>query len=584
MAVAYARYSSDNQREESIEAQVRAIKYFASHYDFEIVHIYADKAMTGRTSDRPQFLRMIEDSRFGHFRAVIVHKLDRFSRDSLDTLYYERQLRLNNVQLISVNERLDQTPEGALMKQVIIGMNQFYSANLAREVMKGLKENAYNCLHTGGIPPLGYNVNSDKTYRINEAEAAAVRLIFKMYAEGHGYSDIIDTLNARGCKTKIGRPFGKNSLHEILKNEKYTGTYVYNRLAPKDIRGKVNRHKLKPDEQIIRVPNGMPEIIDQETWKTVQRKMKENRHKAGRNMAKAFYLLSGKLFCGHCGAAMTGEARRYKNYEYYYYVCSTAKRTKECDKKPVDRDIIEKAVVERINSKIFSSKNIDEICARIYKSFQADDSSGKVAEKRREIAALDRKISNVTMAIADGAYAPELRETLNALSEQKKNAQLEIFESESVKGAEGKSLEDIKKCFKETADFGQLSPENQKIIIDKFVYKIFVYDDHDGFRIRVVMAPANPTKDVLNFLDAKGNALPLPKPVRPGRPRTEKVRGFFVSLLRNKPRTRIGIHIRGLSPHPAALPEQTADKRKILLRMNRPDLFPQNIEILREFL
>ena len=510
-AVAYARYSSDNQREESIEAQVRAIKYFASHYNFEIIHVYADKAMTGRTSDRPQFLKMIEDSRFGHFQTVIVHKLDRFSRDSLDTLYYERKLRLNNVQLVSVNERLDQTPEGALMKQVIIGMNQFYSANLAREVMKGLKENAYNCLHTGGIPPLGYDVNKDKTYRINEIEAAAVRLIFKMYSEGHGYSDIINALNNHGYKTKIGRPFGKNSLHEILKNEKYTGTYVYNRLAPKDIRGRVNRHKLKPESQIIKVPHGMPAIIDKDTWDTVQRKMKENRHKAGRNMAKVFYLLSGKLFCGHCGAAMTGEARRYKNYEYFYYVCSNAKRTKGCDKKPVDRNCIEKAVVERINSKIFSSKNIDEICSRIYKSLQTDTSSGKIAKKRSEIVALDRKISNITMAIADGTYAPELREALNALSEQKKNAQLEIYELESVNAAEGKSLEDIKKCFKETADFGKLSPENQKIIIDKFVYKIFVYDVPDGFRIRVIMAPSNPTKDVLNFLDVKGNGLPLPK-------------------------------------------------------------------------
>jgi site-specific DNA recombinase len=511
-AVAYARYSSDNQREESIEAQVRAIKYFASNYGYDVIKIYSDKAMTGRTSDRPQFLKMIEDSKSGIFQAVIVHKLDRFSRDSLDTLYYEKMLRINNVQLVSVNERLDQSPEGALMKQVIIGMNQFYSANLAREVMKGLKENAYNCLHTGGIPPLGYDVGKDKTYQINEADAAAVRLIFKMYADGHGYSDIISALNDRGCKTKIGRPFGKNSLHEILKNEKYNGTYVYNRLAPKDIRGRVNRHKLKPDGQIIRVPHGMPAIIDQETWDSVQRKMKQNLHKAGRNMAKAFYLLSGKLFCGTCGSAMTGEARRYKNYEYFYYVCSNAKRTKECEKKPVDRDMIEKAVVERINTKIFSSKSIDEICARIHKSFQTDNSSGQIAEKRREIAALDRKISNITLAIADGTYASELREALNTLSEQKKNAQMEIYELESVKGANGKSLEDIIKVFKETADFGQLSPENQKIIIDRFVYKIFVYDVPDGFRIRVIMAPENPTKDVLNFLDTKGSALPLPKP------------------------------------------------------------------------
>ncbi|HEX2986054.1 MAG TPA: recombinase family protein [Caproiciproducens sp.] len=510
-AVAYARYSSDNQREESIEAQVRAIKYFASNYGYDIVKVYADKAMTGRTSDRPQFLKMIDDSKSGLFQAVIVHKLDRFSRDSLDTLYYEKLLRMNNVQLISVNERLDQTPEGALMKQVIIGMNQFYSANLAREVMKGLKENAYECLHTGGMPPLGYDVDKDKKYIINETEAVAVRLIFKMYAQGNGYSQIIDALNSKGYKTKLGRPFGKNSLHEILCNEKYNGTYIYNRIAPKDIRGRVNRHKLKDPDQIIRIPGGVPAIVDKDTWATVQQKMKSNFRKAGRNMAKAQYLLSGKLFCGHCGAAMTGEARRYKGkYEYFYYVCSNAKRTKSCDKKPIDRDIIEKAVIDKINEKIFSNKNINEICSRIYESYQAGDTQAQASAIKREILAIDRKIANVMTAIKSGGTAPEFYDTVNDLSEQKKNKQVELFELTTVKNSVFSSVQDVVDTFKKTADFALLPFDKKKLIVDRFIYKIFVYDKPDGFKIRIVMSTTNPTKDVINFLDTKGNALPLP--------------------------------------------------------------------------
>ncbi|HCX64169.1 MAG TPA: hypothetical protein DHN33_03035 [Eubacteriaceae bacterium] len=158
----YARFSSDNQREESIDAQIRAAKYYADQYGFEIVKIYADKAKSGRSTDRPEFMRMIQESSSGIFQAVLVHKLDRFSRDSADSLYFERLLNQNGVELISINEKLDDSPEGALMKMVITGMNEFYSKNLAREVMKGLKENAYNCKHTGGLTPLGYDLDAEK--------------------------------------------------------------------------------------------------------------------------------------------------------------------------------------------------------------------------------------------------------------------------------------------------------------------------------------------------------------------------------------------------------------------------------------
>lgn len=218
-AVIYARFSSDMQREESIDAQVRACKYYAQNFGYNIIRIYADRAKSGRyIRKREQFQAMLAASAEGMFSAVLVHKLDRFGRNGMDTLESQKILEQNGVELISVKERLDKTPQGKLMLYVIVGMNEFYSANLAQETMKGLKENAYKCLYTGGIAPLGYDVNPDKTFRINETEAEAVRLIFKMYADGCGYTEILRTLSARGLKTKRGRPFGSNSLHDLLTN------------------------------------------------------------------------------------------------------------------------------------------------------------------------------------------------------------------------------------------------------------------------------------------------------------------------------------------------------------------------------
>lgn len=177
-AALYARFSSDNQRNESIDAQVRAIKEFAKANDIMIIAEYIDRAKSATTDDRPDFQRMISDSSKGNFQLIIVHKLDRFARNRNDSIAYRMKLQRNKVALLSVLEPFDEDrPETILLQSVIEGMNEFYSRNLAREVKKGLKENALKCKHTGGYPPLGYDVDKN-THQlvINEYEAEAVRL------------------------------------------------------------------------------------------------------------------------------------------------------------------------------------------------------------------------------------------------------------------------------------------------------------------------------------------------------------------------------------------------------------------------
>ena len=151
--VAYCRYSSDNQRVESISAQIRAIKEFCKKNNYNLVKIYADEAISGTsTEDREEFLQMIEDSKLCNFEYVIVHKFDRFARNRYDHAMYEKTLNDNGVKLLSVLEQVNDSPEGIILKSLITGMNEYFSANLSREVGKGLKENALKCIHTGGIP------------------------------------------------------------------------------------------------------------------------------------------------------------------------------------------------------------------------------------------------------------------------------------------------------------------------------------------------------------------------------------------------------------------------------------------------
>ncbi|OGO90303.1 MAG: hypothetical protein A2Y17_12080 [Clostridiales bacterium GWF2_38_85] len=215
-AVLYARFSSDNQREESIEAQVRAIKEYCERNHVVLIDEYLDRAKSATTDDRPQFLQMIMDAKQQKFGLVIVHKLDRFSRNRYDSAYYKRELKKNGVTLISVLEQMDDSPESIILESVLEGMSEYYSKNLAREVMKGMRESAIKCQAVGGRPPYGYDVNGEtKHYEINEHEAVAVRKIYDSVLTGIGYNEILATLNREGFKTRLGKPFGKNSARDF---------------------------------------------------------------------------------------------------------------------------------------------------------------------------------------------------------------------------------------------------------------------------------------------------------------------------------------------------------------------------------
>ncbi len=192
------------------------------------------EAKSATTDRRPNFQRMIEDSGRNLFDIVLVHKLDRFSRNRYDSAIYKSKLKKNHVSIASVLERIDDSPESVMMEAMLEGMAEYYSKNLSREVKKGMNETALQCKHTGGCCPLGFDLDSEKRLVINDHEAEAVRAIFEMYANGYGYSAIIDYLNAHGYHPKRGGMFKKNSLHDILGNEKYIGTFVYNRATGKD--------------------------------------------------------------------------------------------------------------------------------------------------------------------------------------------------------------------------------------------------------------------------------------------------------------------------------------------------------------
>lgn len=500
----YARYSSDNQRAESIDEQIRACRYYAQQTGlYDIVAVYKDEALSGykNAHKRDGFAQLMADAEAGKFEAVMVYELSRFSRNGSDTIVNTEKLARLGIEFVSVREKLDQTPEGRMMMFVITGMNEYYSANLAIETMRGLKENAYQAKHTGGIPPLGYDLDSNGHYIINPEEAAAVRLIFDMYLEGNGYTAICDELNRRGYRTKRGTLFVRNSMYDLLRNEKYTGSFIYNHMA-KAKNGKRNRHAYKSDSEVIRVENAFPAIISKEEYRKVLKLMEQNKRKGARNAAVHDYLLSGKVYCGHCGKSMYGETRYRKEYSYSYYSCNGHK-SKICGKHSIRCDKLEAEVIRQLNELFFSDEILDRVSEKIYDDSQNHFMDERAAILRKRSADIKKKIDNGTKAILDGVDSDELRSAVKELSAQKKQIDQQIVQIEAAADNNGRTFEEVREMAKNFSDISKLPRDQQKRIVQKFIWRIYVYDSEnpdDGDIVKIVLAPTEAARDELNSM------------------------------------------------------------------------------------
>lgn len=433
VAVIYARYSSDNQRHESIDAQVRACTKYAQAEGCTILKTYIDEAKTATNDDRPEFKQMIKDSKKHQFNFVIVHKMDRFARNRYDSAVNKRDLKKNGVRVLSVLERLDDSPESIMMESLLEGMAEYYSANLSREVMKGMNENALKCLHTGGKPPLGYDVDpTTKKYVINEDEADVVRLIFKMYVDGEGYSKIIDTLDGLDYTSKFGRSMSKSSLSNLLENEKYMGVYTFNVSASRScLKIKDYEGSRKPENEILRIEGGIPAIISKEDFEKVAARKELNKKSTATFKAKEFYLLSGLVTCGECGARMIGNTKNSgtRKTKHVTYRCGNRYSKHKCDNKEVRREYLEDFVLDQLMHKLFNESNIRMFTSELNKMAKSQNPElhKQLSKLKKEKSSLILQQTNLVNAIKLGQAIDILVPELNNIKERISKVEVDML-------------------------------------------------------------------------------------------------------------------------------------------------------------
>lgn len=454
-AVIYARYSSDNQREESIEGQLRECKEYADQNGITVVRTYIDRALSAKTDSRPQFQQMIHDSATHTFEAVLVWKLDRFSRNRYDSAHYKRILKNNRVHVVSVTEPISNTPEGIMLESLLEGMAEYYSAELAEKVSRGHKENALKAKFNGGPVPLGYRIDSEHRYQIDPTTAPVVQEAFHRYAAGESIRSIIESLNARSIRNSRGNPFTKNSFQTLLKNRRYLGEYRYKDTV---------------------IPDAIPAIIDPDCFDAVQRRCEIHRQAPAHNKADVHYLLTTKLFCGKCGTMMAGESgRSHTGTVHCYYKCGTRKRSgKEvCSLKPVRKEPLEQFVVQTALEKVLNDRVIDLLADKLLE-YQSQENT-RLPVLQAELKEVKRRIDNLVAAIEQGILTPSTKARMEELEQQREALETSILQEQIEKPPI--TREQILFWFDQFRHGDPADIAFQEKVIDCFVNSIYLFDD-----------------------------------------------------------------------------------------------------------
>ena len=417
----YSRVSSDRQDIDlSISAQLRSLREYALQHDCDIVREFIDEAETGRTARRPVFMEMIAlaKQKPPPFEAILVWKFSRFARNREDSILYKSLLRRHGIRVISINEPLDNSPTGRLMEGVIESMDEFYSANLAQDVTRGMREATSRGFWVSSHAPYGYVKVKVKDGRKERAKLEidpntswVVRKVFTLAVGGRGVKEIAKVLNQEGLPSAQGTGWGRGQVYNILSNEVYAGTLLWG------VEGKHHReYELSP----VRVENAFPALVDGDTFRQVQAMLKSRAPKiTPPREAASPHLLSGLLRCGGCGAKMFGHKANSHGNSYLYYVCATAYRQgrKSCSMRSLPAKKIEGAVLRNITALILNHRNIEELVRLVNEELK--DSSQELRHRLsllgQERRHLDGRLERLYDALETGKLelddlAPRIRE------------------------------------------------------------------------------------------------------------------------------------------------------------------------------
>ena len=452
-AVIYARYSCDNQREESIDAQIRECTAFAEKKGITVLRCYCDRAYSAKTDNRPQFLQMIKDGDDKLFDAVIVWKLDRFARNRYDSARYKAQLKKNGIKVISATESISEKSDGILLESILEGYAEFYSAELSEKVIRGMTENVLKGKFNGGTVPIGYKVE-DSHLVIDELTAPLIKEAFQKYQSGSSVKEVCDYLNSKNLKNNKGGKITVNIVHHILRNRRYIGEAKF---------------------RDVIMPNSIPPIVSKPLFDSVQDKLVINGKNHNRSKAKEEYILTTKLYCGHCGAYMIADSGTSKNGKVHkYYKCSVIKNRKgTCSCKTIKKSLIENLVIGKSLVMLRDEKTIDAIVQMVMSLQQHENINIPLLE--HQLSETETAINNVMLAIEQGVLTKTTKARLDELEATREELEIKLA---NEKLSNPIITEDFVRMFlKRFTSCDCTTLEQKRMLISVFINSIYFFDD-----------------------------------------------------------------------------------------------------------
>ena len=411
----YIRVSTERQVEGySIEGQITQIEQYCQFNGYELVDIYADRGISGKSMNRPELQRMLNDAKNGKLDCVMVYKTNRLARNTSDLLTIVEELHRQNVEFFSLSERMEvKNSTGKLMLQILASFSEFERNTILENIYTGQRQRALEGYYQGNLP-LGYNNIPDnkKELMINQHEANIVKYIFESYAKGHGYRKIANALNHKGYVTKKGNPFSISAVTYILSNPFYIGKIQFAKY--KDWNDK--RRKGLNDKPVIAEGKHTP-IISQSLWDKVQARKRQVSEKPQVH-GKGTNILTGIISCPQCSAPMaasntTNTLKDGTKKRIRYYSCSNFrnKGSKVCSENSVRADVIEKYVMDQILEIVKSDKVLKQVVERVNQENQVDVAAlnHDIAYKQQQFDEISTKLKNLIQTIEDN---PDLTSAL----------------------------------------------------------------------------------------------------------------------------------------------------------------------------
>lgn len=374
-AAIYARFSSHNQRSESIEIQVEKSRDYCRENELTVVAEYCDYAQTGTNTDRAEFQRMMADARRGLFDFVVIWKVTRIMRNRDEMAMARIMLRRSRVEILYAGEDIAGGSAGVLQLGMLELLAEYESAVDAERIREGIQKNAQRCMANGCVR-YGWDI-VDGVYQVNDQEAAVIRMGTRMLLEGKTVADVVRAWEP--YRTKKGGRWRFQTVRRILMRRENGGEYSY---------------------AGVTVPGGMPAIVPMEDVERVIRLLND-RHRPRKRANASDFMLTGKLFDGADGAPMTGTSGTgASGSTYYYYRCRECRRT-------VGRDDVEERADEKPQSAIIEG----------------------------ELARIETAYANIWAAIESGIAPPGGKERIDALKRRQDLLRDELAVAKAVEGA-----------------------------------------------------------------------------------------------------------------------------------------------------